>query len=57
MLCPGIIATEFGRRDSVEILLFFDSSLVMTAERFAKEGYGGMLAGKRIIINGRLNQI
>ena len=57
VLCPGIIATEFGRKDGLEILLFFDSPLVMTAERLAKEGYVGMLAGKRIIINGRLNQI
>ena len=57
VLYPGIIATEFGRRDGVEILLFFDSPLIMTAERLAKEGYEGMLAGQRIIINGRLNQI
>ena len=57
VLCPGPTATEFGKRAGVEMLPFFEGPLVMTADRVAREGYEGMLAGKRIIINGRLNQI
>ena len=56
-LCPGPTATDFGKRVGVEMLPFFEGPLVMTADRVAREGYLGMLAGKRIIINGRLNQI
>ena len=57
VLCPGPTETEFGRRAGVEMLPFFEGPLVMTADRVAREGYEGMLAGKRIITNGRLNQI
>jgi short-subunit dehydrogenase len=55
-LCPGPTATKFGNRAGVEILPFFERLLVMTAEKVAKEGYDGMQVGKRIIINGKLNQ-
>ena len=57
VLYPGIIATEFGRRAVEEMLPFFEGPIVMTAERVTVEGYGGVLAGKRIIIKGRLKQI
>jgi short-subunit dehydrogenase len=56
VLCPGPVATEFqarsGMRDSRQARL-----LQVPAEKVARAGYDGLLAGKRLVIPGFLNKV
>ncbi len=50
-VCPGPVKTDFARRAAMEDVQMFKGS-ILSAERVAREGYRGMLAGKRIVIPG-----
>ena len=50
-LCPGPVETEFQSRAGMP-KGYFPSILDRTAERVAREGYQGLMAGKRIVVPG-----
>jgi uncharacterized protein len=55
-LCPGPVKTEFQRlagmaEDQVPAVL------ARSTARVAREGYGGFMAGKRVVVPGRANKI
>jgi short-subunit dehydrogenase len=56
-LCPGVTETEFfdAGRGYENTRLRVSGS--MTAEAVARAGYGGMLAGKRVVVPGLKNRI
>ncbi|MBE4908507.1 SDR family oxidoreductase [Bacillus luteolus] len=54
-LCPGATKTNFGSVASVEGTKMF--SRAMSSESVAKEGYIGLLKGKRVIITGNFNKM
>ncbi len=56
-LCPGPTRTEFQSTAGVEKARLFRSIMVMSAEKVAKIGYKGMMAGKTVVIPGILNKI
>lgn len=57
-LCPGPVATEFGRRSGQDKALIFRlPGAVMTAEAVAKSGYRAFAKGKPIILPGITNKI
>ena len=55
-LCPGPVPTEFNDRASVPHD-YFPQALSRSAERVAREGYQGFMAGHRIVVPGRANRI
>ncbi len=55
-LCPGPVATEFqGRAGMPEG--YFPSILDRSVERVARDGYDGLMAGKRVVIPGFPNRV
>jgi len=54
-LCPGATKTNFGSVASVEKTKMF--SKAMLSDVVAKEGYNGLMNGKRVIITGSVNKL
>jgi hypothetical protein len=50
-LCPGPVHTDFARRASMEDVQMFKGS-ILRAEDVARDGYRGLMRGKRIVIPG-----
>src|SRR6478735_5482603 len=55
-LCPGPVETEFQARAGMPEG-YFPRFLARTAERVAREGYEGMMQGRRVVIPGSGNKI
>ncbi len=55
-LCPGPVPTEFNDRASVPHD-YFPQALSRSAERVAREGYEGFMAGHRIVVPGKPNRV
>jgi short-subunit dehydrogenase len=55
-LCPGPVETEFQTRAGVPIG-YFPSLLARSAERVAREGYEGLMNGKRVVVPGSANKV
>jgi short-subunit dehydrogenase len=55
-LCPGPVATEFQSRAGIPES-YFPRFLARTAERVAREGYDGLMRGKRVIVPGTENKV
>jgi short-subunit dehydrogenase len=55
-LCPGPVETEFQTRAGIP-QGYFPSILDRSVERVAREGYRGLMAGKRVVIPGFPNRI
>jgi uncharacterized protein len=55
-LCPGPVATEFQTRSGMPDD-YFPSILDRSPERVAREGYDGLMAGKRVVIPGFPNRV
>ncbi|MBI2714032.1 MAG: SDR family oxidoreductase [Rhizobiales bacterium] len=55
-LCPGPVATEFFARAGLPHG-YFPSYLNRSAERVAREGYAGFMAGHCVVVPGRPNRI
>jgi len=55
-LCPGPVETEFQARAGIP-QGYFPSILDRSVERVAREGYRGLMAGKRVVIPGVPNRI
>jgi short-subunit dehydrogenase len=55
-LCPGPVATEFFARAGLPHG-YFPSYLNRSAERVAREGYAGFMAGQRVVVPGGANRI
>jgi short-subunit dehydrogenase len=55
-LCPGPVATEFFARAGLPHG-YFPSYLNRSAERVAREGYTGFMAGHRVVVPGGPNRI
>jgi hypothetical protein len=56
-LCPGPVPTEFQARAGGMQLNAAARSLELSAERVARIGYDGLMAGKRVVIAGIGNRI
>ena len=54
-LCPGPVLTEFQARAGIRSN-HFPRFMMRSAERVAREGYDGLMAGKRIIVPGFHNK-
>jgi short-subunit dehydrogenase len=54
-LCPGPVETEFQARAGMPEG-YFPRFLARTAERVAREGYEGMMRGRRVVIPGSANK-
>jgi short-subunit dehydrogenase len=55
-LCPGPVETEFfGLAETPED--YFPAAFMRTAERVAREGYEGLMAGRRVVVPGAANRI
>jgi uncharacterized protein len=55
-LCPGPVATEFFARAGLPHG-YFPSTLNRSAERVARQGYAGFMAGQRVVVPGMPNRI
>jgi short-subunit dehydrogenase len=55
-LCPGPVATEFQTRSGMPHD-YFPVALNRSAERVAREGYRGLMAGRRVVVPGYANRI
>ncbi len=55
-LCPGPVATEFQTRAGMP-KEYFPSILDRSVERVARDGYDGLMAGKRVVIPGFPNRV
>ena len=55
-LCPGPVETEFFGRAGMPDG-YFPTFLVRSAERVAREGYEGFMAGHRVVVPGKPNRI
>jgi short-subunit dehydrogenase len=55
-LCPGPVPTGFFRRAGIPHG-YFPSFLARSAERVARDGYEGFMAGRRLVIPGGPNRI
>jgi short-subunit dehydrogenase len=55
-LCPGPVATEFNDRAGVPHD-YFPAPLARSAQRVARDGYEGFMAGHRIVVPGGPNRI
>jgi short-subunit dehydrogenase len=56
VLCPGPVATEFHMRAGAPEG-YFPRFLARSAERVAREGYEGLMQGRRVVITGTGNRI
>ena len=56
VLCPGPVDTEFMARAGVP-KGYFPSLLSRSAERVAREGYEGLMNGKRVVVPGSANKV
>lgn len=55
-LCPGPVATEFQARAGIPAG-FFPSILEQTVEQVARQGYTGLMVGRRVVVPGYANRI
>jgi short-subunit dehydrogenase len=55
-LCPGPVETEFQTRAGVP-KGYFPNLLSRSAERVAREGYEGLMNGKRVVVPGSANKV
>jgi hypothetical protein len=55
-LCPGPVETEFQARAGVPED-YFPHMLARSAERVAREGYDGLMRGKRLVVPGFENKV
>lgn len=55
-LCPGPVDTEFQARAGVP-KGYFPNLLSRSAERVAREGYEGLMSGKRVVVPGSANKV
>ena len=55
-LCPGPVETEFFGTAGVPEN-YFPASFARTAERVAREGYEGFMAGHRVVVPGKPNRV
>ena len=55
-LCPGPVETEFFDRAGMPPD-YFPKFIARSAERVAREGYAGFMAGHRVVVPGTLNRI
>ena len=55
-LCPGPVETEFQARAGVPSD-YFPPMLARSAERVAREGYGGLMANRRVVVPGSHNRV
>lgn len=55
-LCPGPVETEFFGRAGVDDP-GFPVAFIRSAERVAREGYEGLMAGHRVVVPGKPNRI
>jgi short-subunit dehydrogenase len=55
-LCPGPVETEFQSRAGMPEG-YFPRFLARTAERVAREGYDGLMRGKRVVVPGSDNKV
>ena len=55
-LCPGPVETEFQARAGMPEG-YFPRFLARTAERVAREGYDGLMRGKRVVVPGSDNKM
>ena len=55
-LCPGPVATEFQTRAGMPAG-YFPRFMARTAERVAREGYDGLMRGKRVVVPGSDNKV
>ena len=55
-LCPGPVDTEFQARAGIPGG-YFPSRLSRSAERVAREGYDGLMRGRRVVIPGPDNKV
>jgi hypothetical protein len=56
VLCPGPVVTEFQARAGIPES-YFPRFLARSAERVAREGYNGLMRGKRLVVPGTENKI
>jgi len=55
-LCPGPVETEFFAQAGLPAD-YFPASFARTAERVAREGYEGFMAGHRVVVPGKPNRM
>ncbi len=55
-LCPGPVATKFLERAGIPHD-YFPSYLARSAERVARHGYDGFMAGHRVVVPGKPNRV
>ena len=55
-LCPGPVATEFFDRAGMPPD-YFPKFITRSAERVAREGYAGLMAGRCVVVPGTLNRV
>lgn len=56
-LCPGPTLTEFQKRARMEDVPMFKGPWVEDAATVARNGYRGMMRGKRVVISGFMNRM
>jgi uncharacterized protein len=56
VLCPGPVKTEFQQRSGMAENLY-PRFMARSAERVAREGYDGFMAGRRVVITGTHNKV
>ncbi len=57
VLCPGPVPTEFAERAGAKGKGLAPDVFTQSAEFVARQGYAGLMAGQRVIIPGRINQL
>jgi len=55
-LCPGPVPTEFQARAGIPET-YFPRILARSAERVARDGYNGLMRGKRLVVPGTENKV
>ena len=55
-LCPGPVVTEFQARAGIPES-YFPRFLARSAERVARDGYNGLMRGKRLVVPGTENKV
>jgi hypothetical protein len=56
VLCPGPVPTEFQARAGMSGDAF-PRLLTRSAERVARDAYGGLLQGRRVVVPGSANRV